>query len=595
MPAKIKILSDDVVNKIAAGEIIERPSSVAKELIENSLDAGATQITVEIEEGGQKLIRVTDNGSGMSADDARLALERHSTSKIASATDLENIHSYGFRGEALPSISAVSRLVLTTRPANDIEGTLVEVEGGTVKKAQKTGCPAGTTVMVRDLFFNTPARLKFIKTSSTETGHITNTVIEEALANPQVAFKVKSHGKDTLNIPAVRSSGEQAWPERVSSVFGKDILETLLRVKAENKFLKIDGFISKPSFSRVNRNQQFIFVNKRSIRSRLINHAVYNGYQGMLMSNRHPVILLSIDINPELIDVNVHPTKREIRFTNEQGAHELVSNVIKDTLRSGGIVPSIEEAPGKDYSGIGGSNGVKEAIGEYFARTGRGSAGKADNIDLFEKTKFVFSPDRQQEKIAVLAIQPLAQVNDLYIIASDEQGLLIIDQHAASERIMYETFKKDYHQAQVKFQELLLPVTLELSAGQAEVVEENLANLSKLGFTIEKFGINTFIVKTMPVLLGNYPDKQVMLDIFDSLDPGNSTDISAVAKDLGDKALKIMACRAAIKAGDKLSREQMYALMEGLENIAMPNTCPHGRPSIIRITFEELEKRFKRT
>ncbi len=610
MSSKIKILSQDVINKIAAGEVVERPASVVKELIENSLDAGATQVVVEVKNAGKKLIRVADNGCGMSKEGALLAFERHSTSKITTAEDLINIGSYGFRGEALPSIAAVSRLVLTTRPADEICGTVIEVEGGVIKKAKEYGCSAGTTLIVNDLFFNTPARLKFTKNNATETGHISDNVVEQALANNEIGFKLISNDRQLINIPPAKSSSESDLLERITYIFGKDLAQNLLNIKFENKLLKIRGFISQPVINRVNKSQQFIFVNKRSIRSRLVTHAIYQGYHGFLFGDRHPIIFLFIDIDPFLIDVNVHPSKREIRFTNEQGIHELVSRVVKQRLTSEQVIPQIKKPldiqkptiyPNENENR---NASIKEVMGEYLSKTNI-KTGKRFNIhqngtNLFERTQFVFNPQEKEseEEITILDITPLAQLDNLYILAKDFRGLLIIDQHAANERVLYEKFKKDYQGSQIKFQDLLFPITIELSPKQEPMVSENLENLSKLGFGIEKFGFNTFIVKTVPVLLGENYDKKVILDIFDVLSESETSiepaDISTMTKNLSEEMLKIMACHSAIKAGDKLNIEECYSLLEELGEVSLPYTCPHGRPTMIRITFDELEKKFKR-
>ncbi|MFH1783865.1 MAG: DNA mismatch repair endonuclease MutL [bacterium] len=597
----IKVLSQDVVNKISAGEIVERPSSVVKELIENALDAGATQIVVELKNGGKKLIHVADNGCGMSKDDAELALKRYATSKISGIDDLEHISSYGFRGEALPSIGAVSRLVLTTRPKDSEHGTLIESEGGNIKKARDTGCGAGTTLMVRDLFYNTPARLKFIKSNTTETSHVSAIVVEQALANTDTSFKLVSNDREMMHIPAVSSAQEGALLERIATIYGKEMMEGLLPINFENKFLKISGFISMPAFSRGNKNQQFMFVNRRSIRSRLLAHAVYEGYHGFVTAGRHPVIFLFIDIDPTLVDVNVHPTKREVRFTNEHGIHELVNRLIRQTLASGNAIASIvqaeDEEAGPQRDKV---TKIQEAIGEYLSKVDASSAKRLkledENMDLFENTKFVFSASGNQTLTIISDIIPIGQANNLYIIARDAEGLLIIDQHALSERILYEQFRRDYDESKIAFQDLLFPITLELGLQQAQIIKENIENFRRLGFEVENFGVNTFIVKTVPVLLGEYSDKQAILDIFDAISGSmkDTENIEDAAKHLSEEMLKLMACHGAVRGGDTLNTESIYCLLEGIDGLENIYTCPHGRPTMMRIGFGELEKRFKR-
>jgi len=569
---KIKILPQEVINKIAAGEVIERPASVVKELLENSLDAQATFIGIELAEGGKDLIRVRDNGLGMDENDARLCLSAHSTSKIDSVEEISNIRSFGFRGEALASISAVSRLRLTTRARGNPVATQVRAESGKILSVERVGAPEGTIADVRMLFFNLPARRKYLKSTLTETRQIIRVVEKIALINPRVEFRLQEKGKVILNIPRT-----ETVKDRILNLYGKEVVDALLPLDFREKFLRIAGYISKPNLTYRQSMQVYLFVNRRPINSALIIHALREGYTGFLMKDRWPAIFLSIEIEPSLVDVNIHPTKREVRFVNEQGLYAILVKLIKDTLGAAQIIPvAVEEETQRREE-------IKKAISEYLTNRKTEPSG----VDLFQPSKFV--PPKESSIFS--NIVPLAQIDNTYIISQDEDGLLVIDQHAASERINYERFKQSFQEKRLETQQLLLPVTLELSPAKAALLKEEIIHLIKLGFEIEEFGRNTFIVKAVPSLLSRRGDQAVILATIDELSEVN---FKKSPDEILEELIKLLACHSAIRAGDKLQPDEMKELFTQLSRTRLPYTCPHGRPTMIKITRAELEARFKR-
>ncbi len=583
MACCIRILPEDVINKISAGEVVERSASIVKELVENSLDAGAKRIIVNILNGGLTSIRVSDNGSGMSPDETKLCIQRHSTSKITTDADLFSITTLGFRGEALPSIAGVSRMSIITRTRDNVSGTELIVEGGKIKSFQETGCSEGTTVTVNDIFYNTPARLKFLKSISTEMSHITRIVTELSLSYHDVSFKLTHNEKELLNLVA-----SNTIEMRITEVFSKQLPNDLITLDTSNEFLRIQGAISKPSFSRANRNHQFIFVNNRCISSKLINHAIYQAYNKLLMVNRYPVIFLFITINPSLIDVNIHPTKREVRFINEQGIHELISRMLKDSLQDNQGMTEIHERKSERETQ------VKEAISRYYADNKPRTALKKE---FFTPSTFSFSrkPVQKSFKESELEITPLAQINNFYILAQDTEGLVIIDQHAAHERIIYERFMKEYKSDSIQIQGLLIVYRLDVESSQYERIKFQLPLLAKLGFIMEDFGKNTFLVKAMPSILAKSDDRTILLDIIDILgDEDTAEKPSHISDTLIDKLIK-KACRAAVKAYERLEYKEIEKLIDDLKRTRNPFNCPHGRPTMIKLTYDELQTRFGRT
>ncbi len=591
MPA-IKLLSDDVINKISAGEVIERPASVVKELLENSLDAGASHISVEIKKGGTKHIRVSDNGIGIEEEDVLTAMQRHATSKITCLEDLSKINSLGFRGEALPSIASVSKFGMITRPKNRNTGFAVKMSGDRNPELQKTGCAAGTTMIIEDLFFNTPARLKFLKSNATETLHITNLVQQIALSCPEINIELKEDGRKILG-PLPKN---QTPLQRIASLFGSRVADNLVPVHSENNFIKLSGFITKPALNYPNNKYQFFFINKRSIRSRLLGHAVMKGYGSLLANKRYAGVFLFIEIKPEFIDVNIHPTKREIRFTNENAMHTFVVETLQKFLRQQEVIPEIQASPAYEKPDIARDGRIKEAISDYITRN-KSSYRSPARRDLLKQEKFDYRKEKEEfEKTLTDTMQPLAQINNTYIIAQGSDGMFIIDQHAAWERINYEIFKSLYGGNNISSQSLLIPMNLELPSGNAIILKDNIQFFSKMGFEISEFGENSYIINAIPAMFGDRIDyKQLLSDMLDLISESKGqVGSSSGIDELTDGIFKIMACRASVKAGDNLSREEMEELIKGLNKCSIPYSCPHGRPTMIKMSTDELEKRFKR-
>lgn len=557
--AHIVILPDELVSKIAAGEVVERPASVAKELIENSVDAGAERIVCEIENGGKKLIRVSDNGSGMNREDALLAIRRHATSKLTSSDDLFNITSFGFRGEALPSIASVSRVEILTRRKDDIAGTKVSVVGGEVKEASETGCPVGTSVTVRDLFFNVPARRKFLRTTRTELYHVVNAVTSLALSSPEVAFSMAQDGHTLFEFPSSSS-----LKDRVLSVFGLGFVKSTLELSSESPLARIYGFVSTPEALSLTRTRQFIFVNKRPVSSRSLVHAVYQGF-GLEGRARHPAFLLLLEIDSESVDVNVHPTKREIRMTNERAIHDLVAQTISDALR---VSPELKEKAETITvrPGLVGKQRVFLGVQESFVGYKGG--------------------DEEAEETRELLVPEFWQLHRTYIIAQTKTGMIVVDQHTAHERILYEEILK--HEKGAESQQLLFPRSVELSPQQSVLVGENMDEIGRLGFEVKRFSGNTFVVEAVPAYLENYRDETFTEFIQEIYEAGRSK-----AKNF-DEMAKMLACKAAVKAGQSLTPEEMNSLLDRLFATKVPFFCPHGRPTVIRMSLEELGRRFGR-
>ncbi|OGC25649.1 hypothetical protein A2291_04465 [candidate division WOR-1 bacterium RIFOXYB2_FULL_42_35] len=582
MQSQIKILPEDLINKIAAGEVIERPASVVKELVENAIDAKATKISVEIQSAGRKLIRVSDNGQGMTKDEVKLAIERHSTSKINKLDDLFNIQSLGFRGEALPSIASVSRLEIRSgvrgEDAGMEVGTEMLVEGGKVEKLEEAGCPVGTTVSVKDLFFNTPARKKFLKSPATEMGHIGDIVTKYALVNPQIAFSLVSDGK-----PLFSSAGTGKLLDTIVSVYGAELAKGLIEINYSN----VRGYVNKPNISRIGRDYMSFFVNGRYVKNFLLNRALEDAYRTLIPNNRHPIAVLFLEVNPKEVDVNVHPSKREVKFLKTNEAMEAVRSAAKTALSK--IL---------DNQGIGGSEREDQNTRSSEYQTGKQSwePGMADVLFPPEE---VFPADNSQlvthnlVEMEVTSIQPyfpIYQFKNTYIIATDGEELVLIDQHAAQERIIYDQLSSTVA-SEPGSQVRLLPETIELDTKATIILQENLGYLKSLGFDLEEFGANSYLMRSVPASAVKSSAKQLVMDIIAEL---QSLGKSAQLETKQENIRKTIACKAAVKAGDKLSRAEMSGLIRDLYSTQNPLTCPHGRPTIIKITEDELKKHFKR-
>ncbi len=571
MQSRIQILPEDLINKIAAGEVVERPASVVKELIENSIDAAATRITVDIQSAGRKLIRVSDNGQGMTKDELSLATQRHSTSKISKLDDLFNIQTLGFRGEALPSIASVSKLEVRSRvkgeEAGMDAGSQLKVEGGKLGRVEDTGCPVGTTVSVKDIFFNTPARKKFLKSPTTEMGHIGNIVSKYAMSFPKIAFELISDGKPLLSSP-----GSGKLEDAVMAVYGVDLLKELTEAELNFNHGKVHGLISRPTLSRIDKTYENFYVNGRYVRNFLLNRALEEAYRTLIPSNRYPVAILFIDIDPKQIDVNVHPTKREIKFLKTQEVMDAVRESVTMALQ-GVQGPMSNVASAKD-------------LGRWTVDVGQDKEWKPEMADV------LFPAERQEIELEVSAVQPLIpiyQYKDTYIICTDGEELVLLDQHAAHERILYDQLSRQSSVA--GRQSLLIPETLELNPKEAALLQENIEYLRGLGFDLEEFGNNSYILRSVPAVATKASPKQLLADIISEIQNlGKSVQLEIKQESIR----KLIACHSAIKAGDKLTTQEMNQLIKDLYTTQNPLTCPHGRPTMIRFGEEELKKRFGR-
>ncbi len=601
MSAVIKILPDHVINKIAAGEVVERPASVVKELIENSIDAGASEIFIDIEQAGRRLIRIADNGCGMSREDARTAFLRHATSKIESDEDLEAIRTMGFRGEALSSIASVSQVRLLTASRGTLSGVLVEIEAGMVKSLSDAPAPQGTSVEVANLFYNTPARLKFLKSPGTEFSHILTAVSRQAMAHPSLRFRLTHNKKPALDLPPSLS-----MKERVFQLYGAEIADNVIPFSGGRDGVHVHGLIGQPAYSRADRTYQDFYVNSRAVKNASLTHALYGAYGDMLMRERHPVGMIFLDIDPALVDVNVHPAKAEVRFRNQSQIHDLVRDAIREGLRAHGV-PVIETAE------AGGPRGerVREALADYLTGQpasnavdrkpspmfGRRKSDGASAVPRFSSGALFpreIPADRAPQPLLIpeRAFVPLAQVRDSFIIAQSPDGMAIIDQHAAHERILFEKLQDQFGEARMPVQGLLVPDQVELGPAQSSLLSGYLPELHRLGFIAEDFGNGTFMIKAVPSLLVGADYKKLLLDILDEV---NVLGSSGKMGELRDEILSVMACHPAIKVNRHLDQREMEVLLGNLFQCRMPHTCPHGRPTVIRFSMDEIRKMFKRT
>jgi len=613
MKNNIDILPDDLVNKIAAGEVVERPASVVKELVENSIDAYAKNILVEIKAGGVKHIRVLDDGVGMSADDAKLALSRHATSKIKSVDDLYKIETLGFRGEALPSIASVCFLELVTKTRGSLAGTSLKVEAGEIKKKKEIGAPQGTSITIRELFYNTPARRKFLKSKITETKHIIDLVTAYALAYPEISFRLRSDDRELFNIE------KRAFLfERIEDLWGKDFLSRLVQIKEETQDPQITGFLGKPEIAKSNRAEIHLYVNKRPVVSRFLNHAIRTGYGELLPQGKFPIAFVFLEIDPEKIDVNVHPTKREIKFSQEHQIYNLMHYAAKKSLGTSQAAPSLVprggffKTPEKEAMPEVRSKAETQMIPEKeaqpaqreieeFSRKEKGLTPEQERIlsEIYSKpspnkeniTKrgVVKPPEITQER------RNFWQVFDSYIITQDKEELVIMDQHAAHERILYEEAYANLTRSRATSQQLLFPTVVELSPSEYFVLENNLDLFSKLGFEIKPFGGKSVMINAVPSLLKNKSESVFLKEVLADFEEKLKVQIEDSDPLFRMKSIaQSFACKAAIKAGERLGLDDMSSLYRSLFATQNPFSCPHGRPTLIRFPLKELDKRFKK-
>lgn len=665
---RIRLLPEYVASQIAAGEVIERPASVVKELVENALDAQASWITVEIQAGGRSLIRVTDDGIGMSKDDALLSLERHATSKIRSAEDLFAINTLGFRGEALPSIASVSRLTLITRERSNesAEGTQVIVSGGKIVEVKVAGCPPGTSVEVRQLFFNVPARRKFLKSDETEAAHIQQYIMLAALAFPEVGFKFVKDGRVVWQLPAAKCGPEiesrlAAVRERLRVLQGE---ERLLQVNSSGELsiadveelqadssrtnqtknrkseIRLWGFIGAPGVSRATRQDQHLFVNRRPIENRGLNAALLEGYHTALMKGRYPVCCLFLEIDPAAVDVNIHPSKREVKFHRESAVRQFVTRAVRDALlnfhaapaqsharpkaspqvtppRTAGTQPTAQpldtQSPHEQLKPV--PIGPKPTLPEFQLAPEQQTSepqqpvlrigfAQKPPLDVSCKTTVALSHTPEHHATELVPGVGLVSILDvplrfvgvigrLYVVFESDRGLVLLDQHAAHERVLFEQMLARLEQDGIApSQRLLLPETIELAPRDAQFVREHIAVLVRLGVGLSEFGERTFLLDALPPFVKASEPRRFVLDLIDELKAAGK-ELSSIR--LGEQTVAKTVCRLAVKAHDPLSESELERLVEDLRKCAMPYTCPHGRPTMIEINYRELERKFGRT
>ncbi|WP_353068449.1 DNA mismatch repair endonuclease MutL [Tunturibacter empetritectus] len=688
---RIRILSDLVANQIAAGEVVERPASVVKELLENSLDAHATRIRIEVEAGGRKLIRITDNGHGMVRDDALLAFERHATSKLRSADDLLSISTLGFRGEALPSIASVSRLQLETRVAEESSGTLVEIAGGNILRVEDAGLPVGTTITLRDLFFNTPARRKFLKSEQTELSHIAALVTHYALVHPTKHIELHSSTQALLVAPAVANAAE-----RLFQIFGKDTSNYMLPTTAELDFtraglpelppwkreedyvapdpgfLRMTGFVSKPELQKLNRNSIYVFVNQRLIRDKLILHALSEAYRNILPPTSYPVVLLYLEMPPQEVDVNVHPAKTEVRFRQPSFVHDFVRDTIRTTLIQARPAASFATALQNGPQGIsssllidvsplpgppGGGDAIPQPVfdptyppstfeeghaiplsvegeGALYFSNGSESSNYSQTAQWDSPTsaetiksptfhlaapivppspgRFAFSghsipigyestdtesiydaasPQQADTLTALSTLKPLGQLRDSFILATNEEGLWIIDQHVAHERILFEKVLRERDTEQIQRQRLLMPLLIDLLPAQMITFAEIAEELERNGFEAEPFGPRTLTVKAAPIGLEGRELEHLLEEVLAIPDRNRQTENSEARR---RRIAASIACHAAIKINQPLEHSKIEWLLDALGKTEHPTACPHGRPIALRYSYKDISKAFQR-
>jgi DNA mismatch repair protein MutL len=626
--SKIKILPEILSNKIAAGEVVERPASVVKELVENSLDAGSTRIMVDVLQGGRSLIRVSDNGSGMNHDDALLALERYATSKIYKDQDLFSINTLGFRGEALPSIASVSRFSLTTRDESADAGTEIFVDGGKIKNVAAVGAPRGTMVSVKQLFFNTPARRKFLKTVGTEMGHIADRIASIALGHPEVQFRLTHNEKIVKDWPIT------ATPfDRVADVLGSDLRSHLHAVDSQSGHISIAGWISSPRFTRRTSRAIYIYVNGRFVRDRIVQHALFEGYSQRLVKGQFPIAVIFITVPFDEVDVNVHPTKNEVRFARQKEVHEAVRRTVAHILyevdrpgwRPTGLagdtqfesMQKVSETKQRDFGFRISDFGFKKSDGKHRSYSAlddkkieslansqpesrsaypaprdshlapRDSQPATD--DLHPATRSSQASMWQKKRFGDMRV--IGQLKNTYIVCEAEAGLILIDQHAAHERVLFELFSAQSGDRKPTVQRLLVPETIELGFREAEVLSGILPDLMELGLEIEPFGGNTFVVKAVPALLAERDVKPLVIEIVEKI-----VEIGAAPglPEALDNCRMVMACHGAIRAHQALTDEQIRGLLNQMDECRNPSHCPHGRPTWLRWELRTLEKSFKR-
>lgn len=582
----ITLLSEDVINKIAAGEVIERPASVIKELIENSLDAHATSITVELKNVGKDLICIQDNGEGMDEQDARNSFLRHATSKIRTADDLFNISTLGFRGEALASIAAVSECSLITKTASSLEGFHLEIKGGKISKETITAADQGTIVEVKNLFFNTPARKKFLKTDPVELRHCIDIVTRYALIHHHVAFKLVHNAQELINAPATKDQRQ-----KIAFLYSPSLAKDLLEINYKDTNATITGFICKPYNARNDKTQQLFFINKRGIKNDDLTKTVYNAYHSILFVNKHPIFFLHLILNPATIDVNVHPQKSEIKIEQKEAVQQSLFKALRTGLAEHNLLPDVDISIEQQFL-------PPKPVKYAFEKSQQTILVKEQPIQ-FTKEEYLRSESSPEYTIPkntspfisskLPPLKLLGQIHKTFFVAETLGGVVFIDQHAAHERILYEQFMEGYHQQHVQVQHLLQAELIDLSVSQSLMIQEHQQLLKECGFHLEPFRGNTFSVKTIPSVFGRTQPKELLLAVLESLQEKSSS-----LERTREIIITRMACRAAVMAGEELTAIAMDKILQELEATDLPFTCPHGRPTLIKTSVDELEKKFRR-
>ena len=587
----IKVLPPDVAAKIAAGEVVERPASVVKELVENAIDAGAGTIRVEIQGGGARLIRVLDDGGGVPAVEIPLAFARHATSKLNSVDDLSRVTTLGFRGEALASIAAVSRLTLVSRPAEQPAAVRLRLEGGRETDSGSAGGPAGTIITVENLFYNVPARLKFLKATATEAGHIHRVVSHYALAYPHIRFSLQNEGRTTF-----QTSGQGDLLDALAAVLGVDTARRMLPVEGslagDGSPLSVLGFAGGPSLHRGLRDQIIFFVNKRWIQDRALNQAVVQAYHTFLPVKRYPIAVLNIELDPAEVDVNVHPTKAEVKFRDGRRVFKLVQKAVREAVVAAAPIPAYGEpastpdtAAAHRFGGHAGDVGWRQAPSPAFNQFGFEAQRTAPFAVPSGQTEEAGSPAG-----GIPPMRVLGQIQQMYIVAEGPDGMYLIDQHAAHERILYEKLSAQREQAAVISQKLLEPAVLELTPGQAALIEAEAEALAGIGFELEPFGGSTYRIRAVPEMLAQADPAQSLLDVLAEMSDG----AAPLARQTHEKIAIIVCKRASIKGGQVLSIAEMRELVRQLEQTTAPRTCPHGRPTMVHVSGAQLSREFGR-
>ncbi len=582
----IKVLSENLVNQIAAGEVVERPASVVKELVENSIDAGADKITIEVKDAGKTLIRISDNGKGMTKEDLKLAIQRHATSKIVDESDLWKISTMGFRGEALASIASVSKMNIRSKMENDIAGNEIKLEASSVISENEIGMSQGSQIEVENLFYNTPARQNYLKKDSTELSHISSTLNTIALANPSIAFKLIHNDKTVFDLPRVTD-----LISRISDVFGKSTADAMLPIFYGGSEFQLGGFIGKPLLSRSTTQHQYVFVNGRPIQHYLLANRIKAAYHSMLMENKKPVFLLNINIDPALIDVNVHPRKLEIRFEDQQTIVRVIYSAVKSALDKTNLIPK-GFTESKNYMSDSFPKFEKKKSSDPFSfDTPRVSRPQNTVQEAIDFTANIMQRDHVEVEESRPAIKAITQISNSYIVAEDESGLVLIDQHAAHERVRYEELMDQYENQEKSIQPLLVPQEMELTNDEISLINDNKEIFEKLGFEIEEFGGKSFVIHAVPSCLSGEDLDTVIKGVLDDIK--NQKTPSKMQGRI-EEILTYMSCRSAIKFGQSLSSQEMQTLIDQTQKLKRPFTCPHGRPTMISLTLSELEKMFGR-